>query len=48
MLEDHDFDNQEMQYLGRRSMHSFCSGAAVDHKKQGAQLWESFGKAIAN
>ena len=43
MLEDQDFDIQEMQYLGRKSVHSFCTGAAVDHKKQAAELWDAFG-----
>ena len=46
MLEDQDFNDQEMQYLGRRSVHSFCTGAAADHKKQGKEIWDTFGKTI--
>ena len=39
MLENLDFDEQEMQYIGRRSVHSFCTGASVDYKQQTDQLW---------
>ena len=35
ILEGLDFDQQEMDFIGRPSMHSFCSGAAVDNKAQG-------------
>jgi len=48
MLEAHDFEEQEMRYLGRRSVHSFCTGAAVEHKQQATELWGAFGSQIVN
>ena len=48
MLEKHDFDQQEMQYLGRPSLHSFCTGAASEHKKQNIKLWSDFNQRILN
>jgi len=42
MLENQDFEEQEMHYIGRPSQHSYCSGAASDHKIQGEKLWSEF------
>jgi len=42
ILEQLDFDEMEMGYLGRRSVHSFCTGSAVDYKEQSEQLWNDF------
>lgn len=33
ILEQLDFDEMEMGYIGRKSVHSFCTGAGVDYKK---------------
>jgi len=34
ILENLDFEQQEMAVISRHSMHSFCSGAASDNKAQ--------------
>lgn len=39
MLENLDFEEQEMQYIGRRSVHSICTGSGVDYKHQTDNLW---------
>jgi 2-oxoglutarate dehydrogenase E1 component len=31
-----------MAYIGRKSVHSFCTGASSDHKKENDKLWKQF------
>ena len=31
-----------MAYIGRKSVHSFCTGASSDHKKENDALWKQF------
>ena len=39
MLENLDFEEQEMQYIGRRSVHSYVTGSSVDYKQQTDHMW---------
>lgn len=31
-----------MDYVGRRSIHSFAAGANIDNKKENEKLWKDF------
>ena len=42
MLEHLDFEEQEMDVIGRKSMHSFCTGAVVENQRQVKELWNEF------
>ena len=46
MLENLDWDSYEMEYVGRTSVHSFCTGASSDHKTLTEKLWKDFKDAI--
>jgi len=46
MLEKLDWDSYEMQYVGRKSVHSFCTGASSDHKASTEKLWKDFKDTI--
>lgn len=34
--------NERVQFIGRKSIHSFAAGASVDHKKENEYLWRQF------
>lgn len=38
----------QLEYVGRSSVHSFCSGNGTDHKAQGEQLWRDFDSIVLN
>jgi hypothetical protein len=33
MLEELDFEEMEMGFVGRKSKHSFCTGSSIDFKE---------------
>ena len=37
-----------LRYIGRDSVHSFCTGASSDHKKQNDKLWQDFERHLLN
>lgn len=39
LLEQSPLDAKKMEFVGRQSMHSFCTGAGSEFKAQQAQLW---------
>ena len=46
LLEEQGFDQSKMTYVGRQSVHSFCTGAGSDNKAQNAKLWADFDAAV--
>jgi len=40
------FGQREMGFLGRRSVHSFCAGAAKDHARESDKLWKDIKEFI--
>ena len=46
MIENLDMDELEMGYIGRKSAHSFVTGAGSDYKKQNEHLWNDFKQKI--
>lgn len=46
MLENLDFENQEMQVIGRESQHAFVTGAGTDYKAQNQNLWSKVKKFL--
>ena len=46
LLEEQGFVQSKMAYVGRSSVHSFCTGAGTDYKEQSAKLWSDFDAAV--
>ena len=40
LLEQSPLEDKKMRFVGRSSMHSFCTGAGTDHKAQTQKLWQ--------
>jgi hypothetical protein len=42
MLDVLGFEQRRLNYIGRKSVHSFCTGAGTDYKEQNTELWNTF------